>query len=206
MDVGCGFGGTISTLNDHLQNVELIGLNIDSKQLEYAQDMVIARETNQIDFVAGDACKLPLPDNNFDTVLAVECIFHFHSRKEFFSEVRRVLKPSGTLVLSDYVPMWFLKPVALLINSPLCEGNNPYGHSNMNITFGSYRRLAKANQMSMSSKDATANVRPTYDFIDKHYIDHYFEEMKNQFRKANSFAKWDLVRYYFMAFQLGVKS
>ncbi|QDS97005.1 SAM-dependent methyltransferase [Adhaeretor mobilis] len=33
LDVGCGFGGTISCLNRYYSQVELIGLNINSQQL-----------------------------------------------------------------------------------------------------------------------------------------------------------------------------
>src|SRR5678815_643309 len=34
LDVGCGFGGTIGSLNDRFSRLDLVGLNIDGRQLE----------------------------------------------------------------------------------------------------------------------------------------------------------------------------
>jgi cyclopropane fatty-acyl-phospholipid synthase-like methyltransferase len=33
LDVGCGFGGTIASLNERITNTVLVGLNIDERQL-----------------------------------------------------------------------------------------------------------------------------------------------------------------------------
>ncbi|MEM9455503.1 MAG: methyltransferase domain-containing protein [Myxococcota bacterium] len=105
LDVGCGFGGTILLLNERHDNIDVTGLNIDPRQIEWAQKTVVpkARESNTIQFQAGDACELPYPDASFDRIYAIECIFHFPSRRKFLSEARRVLKPGGRLVFSDFV-------------------------------------------------------------------------------------------------------
>ena len=47
----------------------------------------------------------------FDRVLAVECIFHFPSRRQFFREARRVLRRGGKLALSDFIPAADAAPV-----------------------------------------------------------------------------------------------
>jgi len=207
LDVGCGLGGTISLLNDMLANAKLTGLNIDPRQLDYARQTVTPCSNNEITFIEGDACQLPFADNQFDQVFAVECIFHFSSRKQFFAEVKRVLKEDGKLVISDYVPYWFLRPMGALMSSRRFEQYSPYGYTNMNITLGSYRRLAKANQMRMIGKNVSVNVQPTYDFLEKHYIDHYVDEMqlpkkmKDELRWFSSIAKLNHFRYYLMVFQ-----
>ena len=101
LDVGCGFGGTISMLNERLENVCLTGVNIDPRQIERATEEVQpqVKESNSIQFRLGNACKLPFDDAVFDNVFAVECIFHFPSRRAFFAEASRVLKPGGCLVI-----------------------------------------------------------------------------------------------------------
>lgn len=103
LDVGCGFGGTIVSLNENFSGMELIGLNIDIRQLLRAQEKIKAHPGNIIYFEAGDACALPFPDQSFDVVLAVKCIFHFPQRSKFFSEVWRVLKSEGRFAFSDFV-------------------------------------------------------------------------------------------------------
>ena len=61
-----------------------------------------------------DACDLPIRDASFDRVLCIEAIFHFASRRTFFLEAARVLRPGGALVLSDM----FLAPSAIALDMP----------------------------------------------------------------------------------------
>jgi ubiquinone/menaquinone biosynthesis C-methylase UbiE len=91
LDVGCGFGGTISSLNERYSGLSLTGLNIDSRQIAVAKGRTAAAPGNRVEFVMGDACRMPFADASFNVLLAVECIFHFASRERFFDEARRVL-------------------------------------------------------------------------------------------------------------------
>ncbi|MEZ4311032.1 MAG: methyltransferase domain-containing protein [Polyangiaceae bacterium] len=61
------------------------------------------RAGSSVRWVEGDACALPFEDGSFDRVMAVECVFHFASRRRFFAEAARVLRAEGRLVLSDLV-------------------------------------------------------------------------------------------------------
>lgn len=54
-----------------------------------------------IDFVQGDAEKLPFSDNSFDIVISRLAFHHFPDPKRCFSEMARVLKAGGKLVVID---------------------------------------------------------------------------------------------------------
>jgi len=100
LDAGCGFGGTLDTVNRHLSGMDLTGINIDSRQIDLCRK-IQARNGNQMRWEQADACSLPFADATFDRVLCIEAMFHFGSRRTFFAEAARVLKPGGLLVASD---------------------------------------------------------------------------------------------------------
>ncbi|ABW29655.1 class I SAM-dependent methyltransferase [Acaryochloris marina] len=141
LDVGCGVGGTVASLNERFTNVSLLGLNLDERQLAYAQQTVTARPENTIEFVQGDACALPFADQSVDAVLAVECIFHFPDRKQFLQEALRVLKPGGWLAISDFAPFemegW---PAFLWQSNPVLPSF--YGSFDVTYTLQKYRILS----------------------------------------------------------------
>jgi SAM-dependent methyltransferase len=66
LDAGCGFGGTLATLNETLAPIRLHGINIDERQVARAVATVPPSPGNTIDFVHGDACRLPFADRSFD--------------------------------------------------------------------------------------------------------------------------------------------
>src|SRR5687768_1257188 len=53
-------------------------------------------------FIQGSAESIPLPDNSIDVVLNVESCHAYGSVDKFLSEVKRVLKPGGYLLLVDF--------------------------------------------------------------------------------------------------------
>lgn len=54
-----------------------------------------------IDFVQGDAENLPFSDNSFDIVISRLAFHHFYNPKRCFSEMARVVKTDGKLVVID---------------------------------------------------------------------------------------------------------
>ena len=56
---------------------------------------------NNMNFVLGDAAELPFLDGSFDIVLSRLAFHHFSDINQPFSEMARVLKPGGKLVMID---------------------------------------------------------------------------------------------------------
>jgi cyclopropane fatty-acyl-phospholipid synthase-like methyltransferase len=167
LDVGCGFGGTIASLNERFTGLDLTGVNIDARQLERASAVVKPRSGNRIRFVHRDACKLDMSAGAFDAVLAVECIFHFDSRSAFFAGAAKALRPGGRLALSDFVP----PAEALATLRQHDPGNDAatrmtYGQVNVLCPVEEYRDIANRVGMTLdAAKDITVGTMPTYTFL-----------------------------------------
>jgi ubiquinone/menaquinone biosynthesis C-methylase UbiE len=167
LDVGCGFGGTIASLNERFAGLTLVGLNIDPRQLDRAAHTVRPENGNRIEWVQGDAGRLPFPPGVFDVVLAVECIFHFDSRATFFAEAARVLRPAGTIALSDFVPAEQSLPLLKAFNTSADEATRrTYGKIDILCPARSYHELALSAGLALeSADDINAHTLPTYPFL-----------------------------------------
>jgi SAM-dependent methyltransferase len=167
LDAGCGFGGSLALLNERFERMALTGLNIDARQLDRARRLVVARAGNTVRFDEGDACVLPYPDESFDRILAVECVFHFPSREQFFREALRTLRPGGTLTLTDFVPARLARPVVRLATEfPALARFQYFGPCNLHYTIQDYRSLgSRTGFTALVERDISRQTLPTYGYL-----------------------------------------
>ena len=98
VDVGNGLGTQDPLIAGIARPRRLIAVNIAQWQLLAGRDRL--REAAAAP-VAGDAVRLPVADGAADGVISVEAAFHFRSRRAFFEECYRVLRPGGVLSITD---------------------------------------------------------------------------------------------------------
>ena len=106
LDVACGPGASTRQLLRTYAPENVIAINISENQLAAARERAPGCA-----FLLMDAAQLGFAEEQFDAVMCIEAAFHFNTRDRFLREVLRVLKPGGTLVLTDMLFRSFLKPV-----------------------------------------------------------------------------------------------
>lgn len=100
LDVGCGGGRTIHKLAALAPEGNVYGI-------DYAEGSVAAaRQKNaqlikagRVEIRQASVSQLPFPDNQFDLITAVETHYYWPDLVKDLQEIRRVLKPGGTLLL-----------------------------------------------------------------------------------------------------------
>ena len=95
LDAGCGVGYGSAFLAQEAHRV--VGVDRDESAIDYARGRYAAAN---VEFVVGDVLALDLPGASFDAVCAFEAIEHLPDPDGFIAEAARVLRPSGTFVVS----------------------------------------------------------------------------------------------------------
>jgi len=98
LDVGCGRGGGTAFVFERFAPRSMTGLDLARGAIARCRGRY-ARPG--LEFVAGNAERLPFPDGTFDTVLSVESTHCYPDPPSFLREVDRVLRPGGLLLLAD---------------------------------------------------------------------------------------------------------
>ena len=101
LDVGCGLGGPCRMLVDEY-NCKAIGIDLSSEYIRTANKLSqLVNLDNKTDFIQGDATSLPFKDNTFNVVWTQHVQMNISNKKEFYSEINRVLKTGGHFLFYD---------------------------------------------------------------------------------------------------------
>jgi len=97
LEVGCGAGGMLGPLQRY---GEVAGLDIDHEYVSYCKTRGFSR------VLCGSGYELPFADASFDLVCLFDTIEHIPDDELALREVRRVLKPGGSVFVSVPAYQW----------------------------------------------------------------------------------------------------
>ncbi len=126
LDLGCGPGTFLSLLGGQKSNVIATGVDIASKQIEFAQKLIHQHALNdqiQFSLIEEEFKGLSFEDRSYNVVTSNEVIEHVHPffAHKMLTEAKRVLKPNGKLLITtpNYGSHWPLIEILLNRLSPV---------------------------------------------------------------------------------------
>lgn len=105
LDVATGTGdvaiNTIKQLN--IKGLHIIGLDISPEMLNIGKKKIVTEGmSGTIDMIVGDSENLPFENNKFDAITVAYGVRNFENLERGLSEMLRVLKPKGKLVVLEF--------------------------------------------------------------------------------------------------------
>ena len=96
LDLGCGTGNLIRLLRE-VKPASYCGADLSEQMIRQARRSLGAGAS----LVTADAAALPYGDGAFDIVVCNASFHHYTEPERAAGEIRRVLRPGGTLILGD---------------------------------------------------------------------------------------------------------
>ena len=103
LDVATGTADLAIMAAKQLKLKKIIGIDISDGMLDVGRQKIVkANLQNTIELLNGDSEAINFPDNTFDAVTVAFGVRNFEDLEKGLSEIKRVLKPTGKLVVLEF--------------------------------------------------------------------------------------------------------
>ena len=96
LDVGVGNGASSKYLKMHFPDSQVLGIDISTTAIKSAEEL----SEPGLSFELKNVEKTNLPVEEFDLITAFQTHFHWSDLTQAFLELKRILKPDGTILLA----------------------------------------------------------------------------------------------------------
>lgn len=101
LDSGCGTGSVTFEIASLFPSCEVHGINITTNQIAEAYQFKLKHKIRNVYFSYQDYIMTGFKNDSFDRVIFCESLAHAHDKKLLITEVARILKREGRIVISD---------------------------------------------------------------------------------------------------------
>jgi demethylmenaquinone methyltransferase / 2-methoxy-6-polyprenyl-1,4-benzoquinol methylase len=102
LDVATGTGDLAIAMN-RLSPEKIVGIDIATQMIAIGKQKIEKKKlTGVIHLHAGDAEKIPYPENSFDAVTVAFGVRNFENLELGLAEMKRILKPGGTMQILEF--------------------------------------------------------------------------------------------------------
>lgn len=101
LEIGCGVGAVLGVLTTDFPGIKVAGIDLEPAQIECATQHLASLGINDADLRVGDAAALPWADESFDHVYITWLLEHLSNALPVLREAKRVLRPGGSIVLTE---------------------------------------------------------------------------------------------------------
>lgn len=142
LDVATGTGDMAIMTFRGLGPARITGIDISEGMLELGRRKIAAKGlSDRIELRKGDSGDIPFPDGSFDAVTVAFGVRNFEFLEKGLSEIRRVLRPGGKLVVLEFsrphgisgrIYGWYMEKIAPVLVSFFSRNKKAYtylGHS-----------------------------------------------------------------------------
>jgi ubiquinone/menaquinone biosynthesis C-methylase UbiE len=101
LDIGSGIGGPARYIAQRF-GARITGIDLTAEFCEVARQLTAALGLeDRVDFKQGDALAMPFADAGFDGAYSMSVSMNIQDKAAFYGEIHRVLRPGGSLALSE---------------------------------------------------------------------------------------------------------
>ena len=115
IDLGCGPATQLCLVAELNPAIKFLGIDFSETMLESAREYAASKQLKNVEFQKGDITNLSqLRDNACDGVISTMALHHLPTLGHLegcFKEISRILSPGGSLYLTDFGRLKYLKSV-----------------------------------------------------------------------------------------------
>lgn len=106
LDIGCGAGNYSLMMLTKIPDLDCTLVDLSKPMLDKAQERVAAHTAGKVKILQGDIREVPLPNEEFDIILAGAVLHHLRDEADWettFRKIYKLLKPGGCFMISDLI-------------------------------------------------------------------------------------------------------